>query len=32
LTNGTPYTFRVQATNSTGYGPYSSASNSVTPT
>lgn len=31
LTTGTAYTFRVAATNATGQGPYSSASNSVTP-
>ena len=31
LTNGTPYTFTVTATNSVGTGPASSASNSVTP-
>jgi len=32
LTNGTPYTFTVYATNAVGPGPKSSASNSVTPT
>ena len=32
LTNGTPYTFTVHATNAAGPGPESSASNSVTPT
>jgi hypothetical protein len=32
LTNGTPYTFKVTATNSVGDGPASNASNSVTPT
>jgi len=32
LTNGTAYTFQVRATNSAGTGPYSGASNSVTPT
>jgi large repetitive protein len=31
LTNGTSYTFTVAAQNATGYGPESSASNSVTP-
>lgn len=31
LTNGTSYTFTVAAQNSIGYGPESSASNSVTP-
>jgi uncharacterized protein (TIGR02145 family) len=31
LTNGTPYTFTVTATNASGIGPASSASNSVTP-
>lgn len=31
LTNCTAYTFRVRAQNSSGYGAYSSASNSVTP-
>lgn len=31
LTNGTPYTFKVKATNAVGDGPLSSASNSVTP-
>lgn len=31
LTTGTPYTFQVRATNSVGTGPYSAASNSVTP-
>lgn len=31
LTNGTPYTFTVTATNGDGTGPASSASNSVTP-
>ena len=31
LTNGTPYTFTVTATNANGTGPASSASNSVTP-
>ncbi|MGA3327878.1 MAG: choice-of-anchor D domain-containing protein [Terriglobia bacterium] len=31
LTNGTPYTFTVTATNSAGPGPASAASNSVTP-
>lgn len=32
LTNDTSYTFTVAAVNSTGNGPYSAASNSVTPT
>ncbi len=32
LTNGTPYTFTVTATNEVGTGSASSASNSVTPT
>ena len=32
LTNGTPYTFTVTATNGIGTGPASSPSNSVTPT
>ena len=32
LTNSTAYTFQVRATNSAGTGPYSGASNSVTPT
>ena len=32
LTAGTAYTFQVAATNATGSGVYSSASNSVTPT
>lgn len=32
LTNGTPYTFTVHATNSVGSGPESSPSNAVTPT
>ena len=32
LTAGTPYTFTVHATNSTGNSPESAASNSVTPT
>lgn len=32
LTNGTPYTFKAQATNVSGYGALSAASNSVTPT
>jgi hypothetical protein len=32
LTNGTTYTFTVSATNVTGTGPDSSASNAVTPT
>lgn len=32
LTGGTSYTFQVRAVNSTGNGPYSAASNSVTPT
>jgi hypothetical protein len=32
LTNGTPYTFTVHATNVVGPGTESSASNSVTPT
>ena len=32
LTNGTAYTFTVQATNASGTGPASAASNSVTPT
>lgn len=32
LTNGTPYTFTVRATNSVGTGAASTASNSVTPT
>ncbi|HPH92255.1 MAG TPA: fibronectin type III domain-containing protein [Ferruginibacter sp.] len=32
LTNGTPYTFTVTATNAAGPGAASSASNSVTPT
>jgi hypothetical protein len=31
LTNGTPYTFTVAATNAIGYGPESAASNSATP-
>lgn len=31
LTNGTAYTFTVRATNATGTGPASAASNSVTP-
>jgi hypothetical protein len=31
LTNGTPYTFMVAATNSAGTGPASAPSNSVTP-
>ncbi|MFN8078080.1 MAG: fibronectin type III domain-containing protein [Kineosporiaceae bacterium] len=31
LTNGTPYTVTVTATNGTGVGPASAASNSVTP-
>jgi hypothetical protein len=31
LSNGTPYTFKVFATNSYGPGPLSAASNSVTP-
>jgi len=31
LTTGTPYTFTVQATNASGTGPASAASNSVTP-
>jgi hypothetical protein len=31
LTAGTAYTFQVTATNATGQGPYSAASNSVTP-
>ena len=31
LTTGTPYTFKVKATNATGYGAESAASNSVTP-
>jgi hypothetical protein len=31
LTTGTPYTFKVKATNSIGYGPCSAASNSATP-
>jgi len=31
LVNGTPYTFKVKATNSAGTGPESSASNSATP-
>ena len=30
LTNGSSYTFKVQATNSTGYGALSAASNSIT--
>lgn len=32
LTNGTSYTFKVKATNATGAGPESAASNSVVPT
>ena len=32
LTNGTPYTFQVSATNGVGTGPLSSASSPVTPT
>ena len=32
LTNNTAYTFTVEAQNAAGYGPASSASNSVTPT
>ncbi len=32
LTNGTSYTFTVHATNSTGDGPESIVSNSITPT
>ena len=32
LTNGTAYTFTVAGVNATGTGPYSSASNSATPT
>lgn len=32
LTNNTPYTFTVQATNAAGTGPSSAASNSATPT
>ncbi len=31
LANGTPYTFTVRATNSSGQGPASAASNAVTP-
>lgn len=31
LTTGTAYTFQIQAQNSSGYGGYSDASNSVTP-
>ena len=31
LTNGTSYTFKVQATNSVGFGPESDASGGVTP-
>ena len=31
LSSGTAYTFKVKATNATGYGPCSAASNSVTP-
>jgi hypothetical protein len=31
LSNGTPYTFTVKATNAQGLGPASAASNSVTP-
>ncbi len=32
LTNGTKYTFTVEAKNAAGYGPLSSVSNEVTPT
>jgi len=32
LTNGTSYTFKAQATNATGYGALSAASNSITAT
>ncbi len=32
LTNGTPYTFQVSATNAVGTGPSSNASSQVTPT
>jgi Ca2+-binding RTX toxin-like protein len=31
LTNGTPYTFRVRATNAVGDGPFSAASNEAIP-
>ncbi|MBU1310169.1 MAG: tandem-95 repeat protein, partial [Gammaproteobacteria bacterium] len=31
LTNGTPYTFTITATNSAGTGPASAASNAITP-
>lgn len=31
LTNGTPYTFEVRAINENGYGPWSAASDQITP-